>query len=100
LSRKLKYPTSFALQSARNILASFGTFGYDASDVSRAVTESATGRFSFWDALLLSAAERHGIRFLVSGDMADGMRLGRIEVVQAFTDGQISPRAAKALGMH
>jgi predicted nucleic acid-binding protein len=99
MSRKLKFPNSFALNAARNILVNYRTFAYAEADVSRAITEAATGRFSYWDALLLSAAERNGVRFLISEDMADGMRLGQIEVVSALAGRQVAPRAADVLGM-
>lgn len=100
LRKKLKRPVWEAAQAARNVLVSFRTFAYAEPDVSRAVTEAATGRFSYWDALLLSAAERHGLRYLISEDMSDGQRLGHIEVVAAFKDGHVSPRAAAVLGMN
>ncbi|HAJ46724.1 MAG TPA: hypothetical protein DCL54_09115 [Alphaproteobacteria bacterium] len=99
LRKKLKRPVWEASQAARNILVSFPTFAYVEADVARALTEAATGRFSYWDALLLSAAERHGIRHFITEGMGDGMRLGAIEVVAAFNDGQVSPRAAAVLGI-
>lgn len=58
---------------------------------------AATGRLSFWDANLLSAAEAAGCTHILSEDMADGFRLGRLEVVSAFAEDAVSPRAGALL---
>lgn len=49
--------------------------------------------FSFWDGMLLGAAEAAGCTAIISEDMAPGARLGRIRVVPAFAGDAVSPEA-------
>ena len=41
-------------------------------------------RIGFWDALLCATADRAGLRYLLSEDMQDGMRLGGLRIVNPF----------------
>jgi predicted nucleic acid-binding protein len=41
-------------------------------------------RISFWDALIVSAAERAGCRWLLSGDFQSGRQFGAVTVVNPF----------------
>ncbi len=42
-------------------------------------------RVSFWDALILAAAERTGSRYVLSEDFEDGRHYGRVEAVSPFS---------------
>jgi predicted nucleic acid-binding protein len=98
LSGHMRRPPWEAAQASRNLLASGPSFGTTRYSIERALAEAATGRFSFWDANLLSAAEEAGCTHMISEDMADGVRLGRIEVVHPFAkDGGLSDRARDLL---
>jgi predicted nucleic acid-binding protein len=98
LRRRLRRPPWEAAQAARNLLAAGPSFGTTRFSIQRALAEAATGRFSFWDANLLSAAEEAGCTHMISEDMGDGARLGRIEVVHPFAkDGALSERARDLL---
>lgn len=96
LTRRLKRPTWQAAQSARNYLAKFRTFAITGESVGLALAEASAGRFSYWDALLLASADLAGCTVLLSEDMADGARLGGIEVVHPFAESGLSERAQAA----
>lgn len=49
-----------------------------------AMHEAASGRYSFWDAMLLAAAGEAGCTLLLSEDMADGARLGPVTIRNPF----------------
>ena len=60
----------------------------------RAATAATSGRFQFYDALLLATADAGGCTSVISEDMADGAKLGSVEVVAAFdAAGNIAPGA-------
>jgi predicted nucleic acid-binding protein len=96
-TRRLKRSPWEAAQGARNLMVSFGVFPATMRSTERALAEAASGRFSFWDANLLSAAEEAGCTHLISEDMQDGARLGRVEVVRAFDTAGVSSRARELL---
>ena len=98
-TRRLNRSPWEAAQGARNLMISFGVFAATMRSMERAFAEAAAGRFSFWDANLLSAAEEAGCTHILSEDMGDGARLGRIEVVRAFDGGGIAHRAREILGL-
>ena len=97
ISRKLKQPPWIAAQAARNLITAFPSFAATTASTERALAEAATGRFPFWDANLLSAAEMAGCTVLLSEDMHDGARLGGIEVIRAFAPDGPSERALAAI---
>jgi predicted nucleic acid-binding protein len=99
MTRALRRPPWQAAQAARNLLASFPVISASQRSTERALAEAASGRFSFWDANLLSAAEDGGCTYIISEDMHDGAKLGRIEVVKAFDAGGVSGRAREVLGL-
>lgn len=67
--------------------------------VIRAMVEAEEGRFSFWDALLLAAAEEAGCTVCLSEDMADGAKLGRLVVRAPFAAGGLSQASRELLGL-
>ncbi len=40
---------------------------------------------SFWDALIISAAQMANCRYLLSEDMQDGLKIGQLEIISPFT---------------
>lgn len=97
LTRRLKRAPWEAGQAARNAMAAFDNFAASRSAVERALAEAMAGRFSYWDALLLASAREAGCAILFSEDMADGVRLGDIEVVNPFGAKGLSTRARALL---
>jgi predicted nucleic acid-binding protein len=97
LRRRLRTPASVAYRVAADLLAEFGSFAYDERAVEVALAEAGAGRLNYWDALLLAAADAVGVRTMVSEDMADGFRLGQLEVVNPFGAGGASERLRERL---
>jgi predicted nucleic acid-binding protein len=95
--RSLRRPPWQAAQAARNLLTSFPVISATRRSAERGLAEAASGRLSFWDANLLSAAEEGGCTFIISDDMSDGLRLGALEVVHPFAGGSLSDRARAVL---
>jgi predicted nucleic acid-binding protein len=78
-------------------MTSFPVFSASVQSTARAFAEAASGRLSFWDANLLCSAEHAGCTHIISEDMADGLRIGRLEVVRAFDNGRPSERVRAIL---
>jgi predicted nucleic acid-binding protein len=99
LRRRLRVeaPTAFAVAEA--LLSRFPTFAYDERAAATALTEARAGRLSYWDALLLAAADAAGIRVMLSEDMADGLVFGGVEVINPFGLSGVSDRARELLGI-
>jgi len=98
-TRKFRLAPWVAAQAARNMMTAFPLFAANATTTERALAEAAAGRFSFWDANLLCAAEAAGCTHILSEDMADGARLGRLEVVRPFGPSGVSDRARTLLAL-
>ncbi len=95
--KRLKMPAPFAASSGHQLLATFPTFPYDDLAVERATSSFATGRFSYWDGLLLATAEQAGVTALISEDMQDGMRFGLLEIINPFDGSALSARARSVM---
>ncbi len=98
-TRRLGQTPWAASQATRNWLHAFPIFAASIQSMERALTETATGRLSFWDANLLSAAEMAGCTHFFSEDMASGARLGRLEVVRPFDGAEPSEPVRRLLGL-
>lgn len=63
-----------------------------------AMEASASGRFGFWDAMLLATARDAGCAAVISEDMRDGATLDGVRVVGAFAGTGVAPAARRVLG--
>jgi predicted nucleic acid-binding protein len=97
LQRRLKMPPWAAAQAARNVLAKFGSFPYDQPAVESALAQSAAGRLSYWDALLVASADAAGVTALITEDMADGSVHGAVEIINPFGPSGPSARIQQLL---
>ncbi len=59
----------------------------------------ATGRLSYWDALMLASAREAGCSAFISEDLQDGARLFGMEIVNPFGAQGPSPRAIELLDL-
>ncbi|HEY1708003.1 MAG TPA: PIN domain-containing protein [Rhizomicrobium sp.] len=98
-SRKFKLDKTYLRQQLHDFAVLFDTTGYDTTDLFRGAQESEAGRFEFWDAVMLSAADRAGCTVCLSEDMHDGAKLGGITVRNPFGARGISDAARPALGL-
>jgi predicted nucleic acid-binding protein len=99
LRKRLKAPAQVAYQLASDLLTRFVSFAYDERAVGMAIAEASAGRLSYWDALLLCAANEAGVRTMLSDDMADGLVFGELEVVNPFGPDGPTDRVCKLLAL-
>ena len=92
VTRKRIIPRSVAADQVRRWLGLFPlTVGAGESALRSALQGSGSGRFQFYDALLLATAREAGCAAIISEDMANGAELDGIRVVAAFgPDGTVS----------
>lgn len=95
--RKLKLPPFAAAQFARNILTTFDTLGAVSGDADVALGQLASGRLSYWDALLIACVKRNGCTALITEDMQDGATVLGVEIVNPFGPDGLSSRATELL---
>ncbi len=85
VTRKFRPPLTAA--AARRLLASYGRWRLVVVDLPIILRATALGehhRLSFWDALIVAAAEVVGAERLVSEDLAPGLRIAGILVENPF----------------
>lgn len=68
-------------------LTSWNPIVIDQSVLERAWTVQDRHRLSWWDALIVGAAQLSGCRSLLTEDLQDGQRLGDVTVVNPFRHG-------------
>lgn len=95
--RKLKMPGFVAAQFGRNILGQFATFSPTVEDAEVALGQLAAGRLSYWNAILMSCAQRAGCTAILSEDFQDGAKVLGVEVVNPFGESGLSDRARALL---
>lgn len=81
--RKLKWPEP-QLRKTVETFAQWRPIGNTVGLMQRAWFWMDTSHTSFWDSLILAAAERAGCPFLLSEDFQNGRRYGAITVVSPF----------------
>lgn len=88
LTRKLRKPlNATAAREVVQTYASWPVFQPRVEDVIAASELEARHRLSFWDALVVVAAQGAGAAVLLSEDLNDGQRFGRLVVRNPFTSG-------------
>lgn len=98
-TRKLRFPAPIIHRRVEDLLTAFETFSHTQAALSQAAALAASGRYFFWDAVLLASAEEAGCTLMLSEDMADGARLGKIAVSNPFRPEGLSEVARRALGL-
>ena len=84
-TRKIKKPLARSL--AREIIRNYGLWVESAITTSTLVRASEIGeawKISFWDGMILAAAEQDGARELLSEDLKHGQVIAGIQVVNPF----------------
>jgi len=99
LTRKLKQDASTAKQAVEAVATVFEPFGYRTSDVFAALNLADAGVLSYWDGLLVSAADQAGCNILISEDMQNGFSYGSLEIISPFIQGKINSRLAEIFEM-
>jgi predicted nucleic acid-binding protein len=84
-TRKLNPPLSRAdARSAVDLYATWPVVQVDATLIVAASRSEEQHRLSFWDAMIVEAAQRGGATRLLSEDLQDGRKFGDVEVVNPF----------------
>ncbi|MBV9043532.1 MAG: PIN domain-containing protein [Alphaproteobacteria bacterium] len=96
-TRKGKVAPLKARRIVNDLITMFGVIGYGPDHLDAAMLAVAGGRFSFWDAVMLAAAEEAGCTICFSEDMKDGARMDDIVVRNPFGAKGLSAAAAAAL---
>jgi predicted nucleic acid-binding protein len=95
-TRKRLVPPRLALEQATDWLTMFATAAASANAVRASLATAASGRASYWDALLLHTAAEAGCTAILTEDMADASALAGMRIVNPFAGGTLS-HAAEAL---
>lgn len=94
--RRRLLPPARAAAIANDWLNLFPTAAPTASAVRSALSIAATGRASYWDALLLATAAEAGCTAILTEDMADGSTLLGVRIINPFA-GDSMPAAVEDL---
>ena len=94
---KMKMPIRVAAAHVEDWMVFFPSAETTRDAIRKAIRATESGKFSYWDALLLAAAEEAGCAVVLSEDMADGAKLGAVTVRAPFAHDGISPAASRLL---
>lgn len=83
-TRKRRVPPAEAAAQAGDWLDMFPCLTTSPSAARAALQEAATGRTSYWDALILATAAEGGCQAMLTEDMKDGAVLGGVRIVNPF----------------
>jgi predicted nucleic acid-binding protein len=95
--RKRIVPPHHAAAQIRDLLAIFTTVAADTEAFRMTLEGAEQGRHSFWDGLLIATAARAGCAFLLSEDMQDGARFGRVTILDPFVGEELPEPVAELL---
>lgn len=96
VTRKGMMPPADAVQFAEVALTVFRAAAASAVAVRIALAMAASGRASYWDALLVATAAEAGCTAILTEDLADGSSLAGVRVINPFAGVKLAP-AAEAL---
>lgn len=100
VTRKRIMPYQSAGELASNWLTLFQCVAASANTIRTALADTIAGRASYWDALLVATAAEAGCTLILSEDMANGARLGGVEIHNPFTRaGGLTARTRRLLDL-
>jgi predicted nucleic acid-binding protein len=87
VTRRLAKPLSTAdAMSGIEHLDGYGVVPIDAALVNEAISTSRSAQISYWDGLIVAAAERAGCERLLTEDLNDGQLIGSVRVENPFRE--------------
>jgi predicted nucleic acid-binding protein len=98
VTRKRLISSAEAAAQAQDWLEMFRTVAASANTVGSALTTAASGRASYWDALLVATAAEAGCLTILTEDLADGTLLLGVTVLNPFAGNLLTPAVAALLG--
>ncbi|MBI3786480.1 MAG: PIN domain-containing protein [Deltaproteobacteria bacterium] len=93
-TRKLGVDPEIAAQKVR-LFSRLPVVVIDVPDIEAAIDLQRLHRVSFWDALILRAAQRGSCAVLYSEDLQNGATLGGVRIENPFASGRRRSRSAK-----
>jgi predicted nucleic acid-binding protein len=99
VTRKNLMPKRDAGALVRDWVELFPIVSASASALLDATQAAQTGRFAFWDAMLLATAREAGCVAALSEDMEGGSRFGSIAILNPFTGGTIPAAVQRLLAL-
>jgi predicted nucleic acid-binding protein len=96
-TRKRMVARPEAAAQLRDWTTEFPTVSADSGTLWAALEIAIDGRLAWWDALLVATAERHGCDIVLSEDMQDGARFGRVTILNPFVGQDLPDRVADLL---
>jgi predicted nucleic acid-binding protein len=97
VTRKRLVPMTEAVAQAEDWLTMFSTIPASAAAIRAALVSAASGRASYWDALLVATAAEAGCTTILTEDLADGGLLFGVRILNPFSGGLTLTPAAEAL---
>lgn len=100
VARKGIMPAAEAAAQVGDWLLYFSTVAVSAAAIRAALVDAVAGRASYWDALLVATAAEAGCALILTEDLADGGKLGSVEIHNPFDSaGGLTERARALLGL-
>ena len=96
-TRKSMVPPIEAVRIAEAMIELFPTIAASAAAVRSALTAAATGRASYWDALLVYTAAEAGCAAILTEDLSDGTVFDGMRIINPFAGTSLSTAAAALL---
>ncbi len=96
-TRKNIVPSLEAVGIAEAMIALFPTIAASAASVRSALTAAATGRASYWDALLVNTAAEVGCTAILTEDLSDGSMFDGMRIINPFAGAALSADAEALL---
>jgi predicted nucleic acid-binding protein len=84
VTRKGIVPPTDAAALANDWLEIFPSVAASKAAVYTALADAAAGRAAYWDALLVATAGEAGCTVILSEDLADGAKLGKVRIQNPF----------------
>jgi predicted nucleic acid-binding protein len=83
-TRKVRLNPGDIRDRVQDLLSTFRTSPHMPRAMAIGASLAAQGRYFYWDAVLLASAEEAGCTVMLSEDMADGSKLGKLIVRNPF----------------
>ena len=96
-TRKNMVPPIEAVRIAEAMIELFPTIAASATSVRSALTAAATGRASYWDALLVNTAAEAGCTAILTEDLSDGTVFDGMRIINPFAGAALSADAEALL---
>jgi predicted nucleic acid-binding protein len=99
VSRKRLAVVAEACAQAEDWLTLFRTAAASADATRAALISAASGRASYWDALLVATAAEAGCMTILTEDLTDGSSLHGVRILNPFSGTALTPAAATLLAL-